>query len=52
MIPYQVPRDELLVLADRERHLARRVDRHVDHAALKQKEDELKTDCMKRSQVH
>ena len=38
MIPYQVPRDELLVLADGERHLARRVDRHVDDAALEQKE--------------
>ena len=36
-IPYQVPRDELLVLADGERHLARRVDGHVDDSGLIEK---------------
>ena len=35
-IPYQVPRDELLVLADGQRHLARRMDRHVYDSGLKE----------------
>ena len=35
-IPYQVPRDELLVLADGQRHLARRMDRHVCDSGLKE----------------
>ena len=38
---YQVPRDELLVLADGERHLARRVDGHVDDSGLEVENFEL-----------